>query len=74
MWINTHKTNSHRDLGNIELDCQILSTENQAQTPLVFTASPGCDGYEKLRWFSAMGAQRLSTGASRIGLRLGHDA
>jgi hypothetical protein len=35
-----HKTIIHPELGDIELDCQKLSTQNQAQALLVFTASP----------------------------------
>jgi transcriptional regulator with XRE-family HTH domain len=57
---DTHKTIVHQDLGNIELDCQILFTENQAQALLVFTASPGSEGHEKLQLLSVIGTQRLS--------------
>jgi hypothetical protein len=41
-----HKTIVHPDLGEIELDRQLLLTRNQAQLLLVFTASPGTEGYE----------------------------
>jgi hypothetical protein len=57
---DTHKTIVHQGLGNIELDCQILLTENQAQALLVFTASPGSEGYEKLQFLSAIGTQTLT--------------
>jgi transcriptional regulator with XRE-family HTH domain len=55
-----HKTMVHPELGLIELDCQILSTENQAQALLVFTASPGTEDYEKLRLLSVIGSQELN--------------
>jgi len=56
----SHKTIVHHDLGNIELDCQILFTENQDQALLVFDASPGSEGHEKLQLLSVIGTQRLS--------------
>ena len=54
-----HKTIVHPDLGDIELDCQILSTQNQAQALLVFTAPPDTEDHEKLRLLSVIGTQRL---------------
>ena len=35
-----HKTLIHPELGPIELDCQVLSTEDQSQALLVLTAPP----------------------------------
>lgn len=55
-----HKTIVHPELGEIELDCQHLSTENRAQTLLVFTASPGTEGYEKLQLLSVIGHEQFS--------------
>jgi transcriptional regulator with XRE-family HTH domain len=49
-----HKRIVHPDLGVIELDCQLLFTENLAQSLLVFTASPGTEGYEKLKLLSVI--------------------
>jgi hypothetical protein len=49
----------HQDLDNIELDCQILFTENQGQALLVFDASPGSEGDEKVQLLSAIGTQQL---------------
>jgi hypothetical protein len=63
--IEDHKTIVHPDLGDIELDCQILFTQNQAQWLLVFTAPPGTEGYEKLQLLSAIGTQRLSPDPDR---------
>jgi transcriptional regulator with XRE-family HTH domain len=54
-----HKTIVHPDLGDIELDCQILFTQNQAQALLVFTAQPGTEGHEKLQLLSVIGTQQL---------------
>ncbi|RFA19266.1 helix-turn-helix transcriptional regulator [Subtercola boreus] len=55
-----HKTLVHPELGEIEVDCQALFTENQAQTLLVLTASPGTEGYEKLQLLSVVGTQQFS--------------
>ncbi|MDF2443441.1 MAG: hypothetical protein JWR01_1644, partial [Subtercola sp.] len=55
-----HKTLLHPELGEIEVDCQALFTENQAQTLLVLTASPGTEGYEKLQLLSVLGTQQFS--------------
>ena len=60
-----HKTIVHPELGPIEVDCQALSTENQAQTLLVLTASPGSDGYEQLRLLSTIGTERFPDAYAR---------
>ena len=52
-----HKTIVHPELGEIPLDCQVLQTENQAHALLVFTATPGSEGDEKLRLLSVIGSQ-----------------
>jgi hypothetical protein len=44
----------------IELNCQVLYTENQAQVLLVYTASPGTEGREKLDLLAVIGSQRLA--------------
>lgn len=49
-----HKTIVHPDLGEIELDCQKLFTENQAQVLMVFTATPGTESYDKLQLLSVI--------------------
>lgn len=54
------KTIVHRELGDIEVDCQHLFTENEAQTLLLLTAEPGTSGHEKLRMLSVIGHQRFS--------------
>ena len=55
-----HKTIVHPELGEIELDCQALFTENQAQTLLVLTAAPGTPGYDKLQLLAVLGQQRFA--------------
>ena len=62
-----HKTIVHPELGDIELDCQILFTQNQAQALLVFTAQPDTEGHEKLRLLSVIGTQQLGPDPDRGG-------
>jgi len=50
-----HKTLVHPDLGEIEVDCQPLYTENQAQALLVLTPRAGTDAAEKLRLLQVVG-------------------
>ncbi|MET8412967.1 hypothetical protein ABZV34_33705 [Streptomyces sp. NPDC005195] len=38
-----HKTLVHPALGRIEVDCQVLFTDNRAQTLLVMTTRPGTE-------------------------------
>ena len=61
------KTIVHPELGDIELDCQKLSTQNQAQALLVLTASPGTEAHEKLRLLSAIGTQRFGPDPAQEG-------
>jgi transcriptional regulator with XRE-family HTH domain len=51
-----HKTLVHPDLGEIEVDCQPLYTENQAQALLVLTPR-GAEAAEKLRLLQVVGTQ-----------------
>ncbi len=55
-----HKTLVHPELGEIEVDCQALLTENQAQVLIVLTAAPGTDDFEKLQLLSVLGTQHFS--------------
>jgi transcriptional regulator with XRE-family HTH domain len=55
------KTLVHPELGEIEVDCQVLHIDNQAQTLLVLTAAPGSESDEKLRLLSGVGQEQLST-------------
>ncbi|WP_352303228.1 helix-turn-helix transcriptional regulator [Kineosporia sp. NBRC 101731] len=54
-----HKTIVHPELGDIEVDCQKLFTDNRAQMLLVFTAQPGSEGYEKLQLLGVLGNQQF---------------
>ncbi len=49
----------HPAIGTIELDCQVLVAEDQAQSLLVYTATPGTEDYEKLKLLSVIGIQRF---------------
>jgi transcriptional regulator with XRE-family HTH domain len=51
----------HPMIGTIELDCQTLVAENQAQILLVYTATPGTEDYDKLQLLSVIGAQQFKT-------------
>jgi transcriptional regulator with XRE-family HTH domain len=54
------KTLIHPELGPIEVDCQALFTEDQSQTLLVLTATPGSPDAERLRLLGVVGAQRFA--------------
>ena len=55
-----HKTLIHPELGPIEVDCQVLFTEDQSQALLVLTAPPRTEGYEKLQLLAVLGHQRFA--------------
>lgn len=54
------KTVVHPELGEIDVDCQKLFTDDRAQALLVITAPPGTDAAEKLRLLSVVGTERFS--------------
>jgi transcriptional regulator with XRE-family HTH domain len=55
-----HKTLIHSELGPIELDCQVLFTEDQSQALLVLTAPPRTEGYEKLQLLAVLGQEHFA--------------
>ena len=55
------KTLVHPELGEIDVDCQVLFTENQAQVLLVLTAAPDSESAEKLALLSVIGEQTFSS-------------
>jgi transcriptional regulator with XRE-family HTH domain len=55
-----HKVLIHPELGPIEVDCQVLFTEDQSQALLVLTAPPRTEGYEKLQLLAVLGQQRFA--------------
>jgi hypothetical protein len=56
-----HKTLIHPELGPIELDCQVLFTEDQSQALLVLTAPPRTEGYEKLQLLAVLGQEHFAS-------------
>jgi transcriptional regulator with XRE-family HTH domain len=56
-----HKTIVHPELGRIDVDCQVLFTENRAQTLIVLTTRPGTESHSKLELLSLIGHQQLTS-------------
>lgn len=54
-----HKVLVHPEIGPIEVDCQVLFTEDQSQALLVLTAAPNTEDADKLRLVSVLGTQRM---------------
>lgn len=57
-----HKTLVHPEVGEIELDCQALFTEDQGQVLLVLTPAPRSEAAQKLQLLAVLGQQRFSPG------------
>jgi transcriptional regulator with XRE-family HTH domain len=49
----------HPGVGELELHCQVLDDQEQQQTMLVFTATPGSVSAERLELLSVIGSQQL---------------
>lgn len=62
-----HKVLVHPEVGEIEVDCQVLLTEDQLQALLVITATPGSESEEKIRLLGVLGTQDLAV--SDVGAR-----
>ncbi|MFD3844095.1 helix-turn-helix transcriptional regulator [Streptomyces sp. NPDC058642] len=54
------KTILHPELGRIDVDAQLLYTENRAQTLVVLTTRPGTESHTKLELLSVIGHQQLT--------------
>ncbi|WP_405547109.1 helix-turn-helix transcriptional regulator [Streptomyces phaeochromogenes] len=54
------KTIVHPELGRIDVDGQVLFTENRAQTLVVLTTRPGTESHSKLELLSVIGHQQLT--------------
>jgi hypothetical protein len=54
-----HKTLLHPELGPVEVDCQVLFTEDQSQALLVLTAAPRSEAHEKLQLLGVLGHERF---------------
>ncbi|MFF3751524.1 helix-turn-helix transcriptional regulator [Streptomyces sp. NPDC002018] len=52
---------SHPELGVLELHCQVLFDNDQAQALLVYTATPGTESYDKLQLLSVTGDRQPYT-------------
>jgi transcriptional regulator with XRE-family HTH domain len=50
----------HPQVGRIEVQCQTLVAESEAQVLLVYTATPGTEDAEKLRLLDVVGAQEFA--------------
>ncbi|MGU3357636.1 helix-turn-helix transcriptional regulator [Microbacterium sp. M4A5_1d] len=50
-----HKVVVHPAVGEIEVDCQVLFTEDRSQALLTLTPEPGSEAAEKLRMLSVLG-------------------
>jgi len=57
---NERKTIDHPDVGELELDCDVLSVHGADLRIIVFTAAPGSEAADKLRLLSALGSQVMS--------------
>ncbi|MFD9697732.1 helix-turn-helix transcriptional regulator [Lentzea sp. NPDC059081] len=55
-----HKVLVHPQLGEIEVDCQALFTEDQSQALLVLTAPPRTEAFEKLQLLGVLGTEKFS--------------
>jgi len=54
------KTILHPELGRIDVDGQVLFTENRAQALVVLTTRPGTESHSKLELLSVIGHQQLT--------------
>jgi transcriptional regulator with XRE-family HTH domain len=54
------KTILHPELGRIDVDGQVLFTENRAQALVVLTTHPGTESHSKLELLSVIGHQQLT--------------
>lgn len=54
-----HKVLVHPEIGPLELDCQVLFTEDRSQALLVLTAPPRSEAEEKLRLLGVLGTQEF---------------
>lgn len=52
-----HKVLVHPELGEIEVDCQALFTEDESQALIVLTAAPGSESASKLELVRVLGTQ-----------------
>jgi len=58
--LETRKRIAHPTVGVIELDCQILTAENQTEKLVVFTVSAGTEDAERLALPSVIGTETFA--------------
>ncbi|WP_257478491.1 MmyB family transcriptional regulator [Acidipropionibacterium jensenii] len=56
-----HKVLIHPEIGEIEVDCQALFTEDESQVLLILTAPPRSEDADKLDLLAALGTQQFGT-------------
>jgi hypothetical protein len=56
---STAKRFAHPVVGELTLDCQILTSENLREQLVVFTAAPGSEDAERLELLAVVGTQEL---------------
>ena len=56
-----HKVLIHPEIGEIEVDCQALFTEDESQVLLILTAPPRSQDADKLDLLAALGTQQFGT-------------
>lgn len=54
-----HKVMVHPELGEIEVDCQALFTEDESQALIVLTAAPGSEAASTLEFLRVLGTQKV---------------
>ncbi|MGY0387086.1 helix-turn-helix transcriptional regulator [Nocardioides sp. WG-D5] len=55
-----HKTLLHPQVGRIDVDCQVLTTQDMGQALLVLTPVPGSEAEEKIRLLAVLGHEEFS--------------
>jgi hypothetical protein len=59
--VEMRKRIAHPTVGVIELDCLILTAENQTEKLVLFTATPGSEDAERLALLEVVGGQSFPT-------------
>ncbi len=57
---NERKTIDRPDVGELELDCDVLSVHGADLRIIVFTAAPGSEAAAKLRLLRVLGSEDMS--------------
>jgi transcriptional regulator with XRE-family HTH domain len=57
---DTRKRIIHPEVGLLEIDCQVLTAENQTERLVVFSAAPGSESAERMRLLGVIGSQTFA--------------